>query len=110
MKIISAQELKKKIDDKEDFELVDVLGTQSFEWKHIPTSKDIDVSEIGKRAEKELPDKNKAIIVYCASATCQASPTAAKKLEEMGYTNVIDFEGGLAGWQDAGFKLEGEAA
>jgi len=106
MKTISAQELKKKIDDKEDFELVDVLGTESFKSKHIPTSKDIDVGEIEDRAEKELPDKNKEIIVYCASKTCQASPNAAKKLEEMGYTNVIDFEDGLAGWQDAGYKFE----
>jgi len=106
MKTISAQELKKKIDAKEDFELVDVLGTESFKWKHVPTSKDIDVDEIGDRAGKELPDKNKEIIVYCASTTCQASPTAAAKLEEMGYTNVVEFKSGLAGWQEAGFEFE----
>ncbi len=106
MKTISAEELKKKIDDKEDFELVDVLGTESFEAKHISTSKDIDVNEIEERAPKELPDKNKEIIVYCASTECQASPRAAKKLEEIGYTNVVDFESGLAGWQDAGYDFE----
>ena len=106
MKTISAQELKKRIDTGDDLVLVDVLGTESFEAKHIPTSKDIGVNEIGDRAEKELPDKNKEIIVYCASTECQASPQAAKKLEEMGYTNVVDFESGLAGWQDAGYEFD----
>ena len=52
MKTISAQELKKKIDDKEDFVLVDVLSKESFEGKHVPSSKNILVSEIEDRAEK----------------------------------------------------------
>jgi len=106
MKIISAQELKKKIDDKEDFELVDVLGTESFETKHVPTSKNISVSEIEDKAEEELPDKNKLVVVYCSNTACTASPSAAAKLEEMGYTNVVDFESGLAGWEEAGFEFE----
>ena len=106
MRTISTEELRKKIDDKEDFVLVDVLGTESFKSKHIPTSKDIGVNKIEERAPKELPDKGKEVVVYCASTECQASPTAAKKLEELGYTKVIDFESGLAGWQDAGYEFE----
>ena len=106
MKTITVKELKEKIDSGEDFKLVDVLGTQSFKWKHIPTSKDIDVDELEERAPKELADKNEEIIVYCASKTCQASPNAAKKLKKMGYTNIVHFEEGLAGWQDAGYKFE----
>ena len=100
------QELITKSNIKEDFVLVDVLGTESFETKHVPTSKDIDVDEIEDRAETELPDKNKLIVVYCASTTCQASPTAAAKLEEMEYTNVVEFKSGLAGWEKAGFEFE----
>ena len=106
MKTISAQELKKKIDDKEDFVLVDVLSKESFEGKHVPSSKNISVSEIEDKAEEELPDKNKLVVVYCSNTACTASPSAAAKLEEMGYTNVVDFESGLAGWQEAGFEFE----
>ena len=106
MKTISAQELKKKIDDKEDFVLVDVLSKESFEGKHVPSSKNILVSEIEDRAEEELPDKNKLVVVYCSNTACTASPSAAAKLEEMGYTNVVDFESGLTGWQEAGFEFE----
>jgi len=110
MKTMSAEELKNKIDAKEDFILVNVLSNESFEAKRVPTSINIPVDEIGQRAQSKLPDKNKEIVVYCASTTCQASPTAAKKLEELGYTNVADFEAGLAGWEEAGYNFEGNPA
>lgn len=109
MKTISVEELKKKIDAKEDFILVNVLSKDSFEARHISTSINIPVDEIENRAPSELPDKNKEIIVYCASTECQASPRVAKKLEELGYTNVTDYEAGVAGWQEARYELEGSA-
>jgi len=105
MKTISAEELKKKIDAKEDFVLIDVLSKESYEARHVPTSINIPVDEVENRAPTELPDKNKEIVVYCASKTCLASPRAAKKLEEIGYTNVTDFEAGVAGWQEAGYPF-----
>jgi len=108
MKTIIAKELKRKIDANEDFILVNVLSRESFEIRRIPKSINIPVDEIEKMASKELPDKNKEIIVYCTSLECQASPTAAKKLITMGYKNVYDFEEGIAGWQDAGFEFEGD--
>jgi len=49
-------------------------------------------------------------VVYCANANCEASPTAAKALEDKGYTNVVDFEEGYAGWRRAGYSLVGEKA
>lgn len=107
MKTISAQELKEKLDSGADVEVINVLSKDSHETKHIPGSKNIPVDELEERAPKELPDKNKEVIVYCASKDCQASPNAAKKLEEMGYANVEDFEDGLAGWQEAGYEFEG---
>ena len=85
---------------------MDVLGTESFETKHVPSSKNIPVNELEDKADSYLPDKDKLVVVYCSSTTCQASPTAAAKLEEMKYTNVVDFESGLAGWEEAGFEFE----
>ena len=110
MKTISAEELKKKIDDKADFMLVNVLSKESFDAKHVPTSISIPVDEIEKRSSDELPDKNKEIVVYCDSTDCHASTNALKKLEDLGYTNVSDFESGIAGWQDAGNQFEGSAS
>jgi len=109
MKTITAPDLNKNIENNEDFILIDVLSKESYQAKHIPKSINIPVDEITDRAEKELPDKEKPIVVYCASKTCNASPSAVKKLEEMGYKEVLDYEDGLAGWLEAGFALEGDA-
>jgi len=108
LKTISAEELKKKIDAKEDFVLINVLSKESYEARHVPSSINIPVDEVENRAPTELPDKNKEMIVYCASKTCLASPRAAKKLVELGYTNVTEYEAGIAGWQDAGYEFEEE--
>ena len=107
MKTITAQQIKQKMDTNQDFVLVNVLSEESFARHHVPGSITIPVDQIEERAAAELPDKNREIIVYCANLGCQASPTAAKKLEAMGYTNVADFEEGLQGWKDAGYAFEG---
>jgi rhodanese-related sulfurtransferase len=36
------------------------------------------------------------------------SSQAARKLEEAGFTNVHDYEGGTKAWQEAGLPVEGE--
>jgi len=110
MKTINAQELKKKMEEQPEVPIINVLPKEYFDKKHIPGSKNIPEAELEERAPKELPDKEKEVIVYCASTECQASPRSGEKLEEMGYTNVIDFEDGVVGWGEAGFDLEGSGA
>ena len=109
MKTITREELKKKIDAGEKFKLVDVLSAQHFSEEHLPGAINIPLGEIESKAP-DLLDKSEEIIVYCASFECMASPTAAKKLEEMGYTNVSDYEGGIKDWKEVGHKLEGTLA
>lgn len=107
---ITRDDLKKKIDEGADFALIDVLGEMSYAQKHLPGAINIPgghenfVAEV----EKAVGDKNKEVIVYCASFSCQASPAAAGKLADAGYANVRDFKGGLADWEEAGYPFEGE--
>ncbi|MFB6295128.1 MAG: rhodanese-like domain-containing protein [Candidatus Nanohaloarchaea archaeon] len=96
---ISRSELKEKMDSGDDFTLVNVLSEEQFEQEHIPGSINIPLDEV----EEEFPrqfDRDDDIVVYCASESCQASPKAAEKLESMGFTNVADYEGGLADWKE----------
>lgn len=46
-----------------------------------------------------LKDKNATVITYCANVRCSASPTLAKRLMKMGYTNVREYPEGIAGWK-----------
>ena len=109
-KEITREELKKWIDEKKDFVLIDVLAQGSYEGRHLPNAKHAFVKETGflQMVENLAPDKEKEVVVYCASSTCQLSPLAAGELVEAGYTNVYDFKGGIADWQDAGYLFEEE--
>ncbi len=104
---ITAEELKKKMDEGDGFKVVNVLSEEQFRQVHIPGSISVPGGEgFEERAREQLPDKGQEVVVYCASFHCQASPTAAKKLGGMGYTNVVDFEGGMKAWQEAGYDVE----
>lgn len=108
-KEITRDELKKWMDEKKDFVLIDVLSEASYNAKHLPGAKHADPTQpdfLEKVKQLTGGDKNKTIVVYCASFTCQLSPFAAKKLTDAGYTNVYDFKGGIADWQDGGYQFE----
>ena len=111
-KTISTEELIQKLDNNEDFYFFDVLGPDSYNAAHIPGAEMIDAHEEGwwNEIEDRVKDKDAEIIVYCASPSCQLSPTAADLLVKRGYTNVKDYEGGLKGWAEAGHDFEGEKA
>lgn len=49
-------------------------------------------------------DKNKRIILHCASGG--RSALAALTLKQMGYQNVAHLEGGIKAWKDAGLDTE----
>jgi rhodanese-related sulfurtransferase len=49
-------------------------------------------------------DKNKRIIVHCASGG--RSTLASKTLKDMGYTNVANLEGGFTAWKNAGLPVD----
>lgn len=61
-------------------------------------------------ADSSLPyhkpefDKNKRIILHCASGG--RSALAAATLKQMGYENVAHLDGGLKAWKEAGMEVE----
>jgi rhodanese-related sulfurtransferase len=99
---------RKEMEEENDAVVVNVLPSGSYEEKHIPGSISIpDGEHFAARIEKTVPDKEEKVIVYCASFDCEASLKAAKKLDELGYTNVMDYEGGVKDWEEAGNALNG---
>jgi rhodanese-related sulfurtransferase len=55
----------------------------------------------------ELPaDKSKELVFYCANTRCGASHTAAEKAMTAGYSNVKILPDGIAGWVEAGKKVQ----
>jgi rhodanese-related sulfurtransferase len=98
--LITVEELNTMLEDK-DFTFVNV---------HIPydgeiagTDVHIPYNEVEDYANQLPQDKEAKIVLYCRSGPMSAA--ASKTLVEMGYTNVIDVEGGMKAWQAAGFEL-----
>jgi rhodanese-related sulfurtransferase len=53
-----------------------------------------------------LPDRDRAVIVYCANTACPNSGILARRLEQLGYVDVSAYEGGKQDWIEAGRPVE----
>ena len=76
--------------------IIDAREQDEYDEGHIPGAILIPYGEIADRAEKELPDKDQLILVYCRSG--RRSKIAAEELVKLSYTNVKEF-GGIIDWE-----------
>ena len=104
MNLISRDELRAKLDRRDDFRLVMTLSEFAFRAKHIPTSLHF---ETEKETLGALNPEDE-IVVYCADVHCSASIYAYYVLERAGYRRVRRYAGGIADWEAAGYPLEQE--
>ncbi len=113
---ITVDELNKKIENQEDFLLIDVRQTAEYKKSNIPGSilipRGVVEFKIGNDAfwEEEFlytPEKDAEIILYCKKG--DRGILATKALNELGYTNVKNLSGGIIAW-DPDFDAGSEAA
>lgn len=64
---ISREELKVKIDRKDDFRLVETLAPHAYHMAHLPGAINLPPNRVAELAPQVLPDKSAEIVVYCAS-------------------------------------------
>ena len=92
---ITAEQAKTIMDTEKDYIIIDARTEEEFAEGHIENAILIPEYEIAQRAEKELPDKEQLILVYCRSG--RRSKIASEELVKHGYTNVKEF-GGIIDW------------
>ncbi|MEE0945375.1 MAG: rhodanese-like domain-containing protein [Acutalibacteraceae bacterium] len=92
---ITAEQAKTIMDTEKDYIIIDARTEEEFAEGHIENAILIPEYEIKDRAEKELPDKEQLILVYCRSG--RRSKIASEELVKLGYTNVKEF-GGIIDW------------
>jgi rhodanese-related sulfurtransferase len=93
MKEISVQELKEKMDNGEDFQLIDVREDFEYEVSNLGGML-IPLGGILIEADKIARDK--PVIVQCRSG--KRSAAAIMQLEQRGYTNLYNLTGGILAW------------
>ncbi|MBP3944165.1 rhodanese-like domain-containing protein [Sphingobacteriaceae bacterium WQ 2009] len=94
MREVTVQELKSKIDANEDFQLIDVRETFEYEVSNLG-GLNIPLSGILLEADKVAKDK--PVIIQCRSG--KRSAQAVMLLEQQGYTNLANLQGGILAWQ-----------
>ncbi len=88
--------------DHEDVVLIDVREQWEYEGQHIKGATLIPMSEIEERLA-EIPT-DKTVILTCRSG--HRSGEIFSYLEERGYDNTINMEGGILAWEAAGLAVE----
>ena len=93
---ISMDEAVAMMKNEKNYVILDVRTPEEYADGHIPGAINVPNENIENSEIKELPDKERLILVYCRSG--RRSKEAAKKLLNLGYTNIVEF-GGIIDWK-----------
>lgn len=102
--LLQAEDVKTKLDQAEDFILIDCRESDEFQIGRLPKAVLIPRGVLEMTAERNFRDQEKPIILYCAGGG--RSAMAAQSLKKMGYQDVSSMEGGFGAWQQFGFPVE----
>jgi rhodanese-related sulfurtransferase len=95
MKEISVLELKEKIDNKEDFQLIDVREDFEYEMSNLGG---VLIPLAGIMIEADKIARDKPVIVQCRSG--KRSAVAIMQLEQKGFDNLYNLKGGILAWAE----------
>ncbi len=104
VKQVSLEDLKARLEQKEDLVLVDVREKDEVRQGFIPGAVHVPRGFLEMQAESKIPDKNAKVVVYCAGGV--RSAFAAKSLQDLGYAHVESANPGFVRWKDSGFPVE----
>ena len=96
---VSAAHIKKLIDDKAAYMLIDARPKRVADKGMIPTAVNISDTEFDKHIDKLPADKATPLIYYCGGLECVLSDKSADKARKLGYTNVLTYPPGYPEWE-----------
>ncbi len=96
IKTITVYELKKLIDDKRDFQLIDVREPDEHAFCNIGGEL-IPLNTV--LHEKDRITKKKVVVVYCRSGK-RSGDIIAELQNNYGFTNLYNLAGGILAWSD----------
>lgn len=103
---ITRHELQSKLAANPGLKLLEALPEKCYVDGHLPGAQHMPHDLVAELAPRFASDMDAEIVVYCASKSCQNSHIAARRLAQMGYTNVAVYAEGKQDWIGAGLPTE----
>ena len=94
---ISVQQLKRKLDAKEEVFVLDVREPHEYKIVNLGAPL-IPMGEIERRASELADKKNSEIVIYCKAGV--RSQKAALALKQAGFTSISNLTGGILAWAE----------
>ncbi|MCA9602166.1 MAG: molybdopterin-synthase adenylyltransferase MoeB, partial [Myxococcales bacterium] len=104
VRIISLEDLKKRLESPNPPLVLDVREKDEWRQGYVPGSLHIPRGFLELQVEGKIPDKSTPIVAMCAGGI--RSAFAAKVLGDLGYTNVESANPGFGQWKDRGYGFE----
>ena len=105
---ISPVQFQEKIEQTNAIQLVDVRTAGEFVGGWVKGAINIDIRSKNFAENIVKLKKNEPVFVYCLSGG--RSGSAARKLSNLGYTEVYDLKGGMMAWKRAGLPVQTNSA
>jgi thioredoxin len=106
IKTIDAVSFSKEIQATSNAQVLDVRTPEEFTSGHLDEAVNENWLSGDFASNISKYDKSKPVFVYCKSGG--RSHQAAEKLAELGFTNVVEMEGGILKWDAAGLSKPAE--
>lgn len=104
IKECTANDLKQKLDNKENFLLIDCREQDEWDNSHIEQAKLMPLSKFEGTFLPTLTDKSAPIVIQCRSGA--RSLNLCEFLSAHGFTDLTNLRGGIIGWANAGFPIK----
>jgi rhodanese-related sulfurtransferase len=101
--IVTAPQVRAALLLRDEIALLDLRHEAAFATGHPLFAANMAAGRIALEAGARLPRKDVPIVVYDAGEGLVAE--AADRLAASGYANIRQLDGGLKGWQQAGYEL-----
>lgn len=96
---INTDEMESLINSDQDIQLVDIRTEPEIVQGYIGEAIFIDFKQDGFKEALNRLEKEKTLVMYCASG--RRSGLATKIAEELGFTYILDYTDGFNGWAGA---------
>jgi len=100
---ITAQQLATEMAGDQEFLLLDIRTEAEYDAGHIEGAKWLPRGKLEYGIQELTTDPDARIVLYCASGGRSALATLT--LNQMGYRNAVDLEGGFKEWMAEGNSL-----